>query len=56
MVQLVGPQLLGVIEQGLALPVQLQVEPLHDGGDALEPQALNTSATNRAKNILIPAS
>jgi hypothetical protein len=37
MVQLVGPQLLGVIAQGLALPLQLQVDPLHDGGEALEP-------------------
>ncbi len=38
MVQLVGPQLLGVIEQGLLAPLQAQVEPLHCGGALDEPQ------------------
>jgi hypothetical protein len=55
MVQLVGPQLLGVIEHGLALPLQLQVEPLHDGGEPLEPHPATASAAIRANMIFIGA-
>ena len=55
MVQLDGPQLLGVIEQALA-PVHEHVDPLHAGGVPLEPQAAVESATIRANRIRIPAS
>ena len=56
MVQLVGPQLLGVIEHGLALPLQLQVEPLHVGGAALEPHPVTANAITKANMIFIGSS